>query len=146
MAIFDKILVAYDGSKYSERALEKAKELIDLDPEIEAHIINITAVGHSGLYNLYGVDLSKTVFEEVEEKNKKVIINAQELMEDYKDNCTFTQIEGNISPTVIQYAAKHDIDLIILGSRGLGAFQGMLLGSVSQHVLQNTDRHVLVIR
>lgn len=53
-------------------------------------------------------------------------------------------IEGHPAPILIK--ASHGADLLVLGSRGHGAFTGMLLGSVSEHCVSNAHCPVLVVR
>jgi nucleotide-binding universal stress UspA family protein len=52
--------------------------------------------------------------------------------------------EGSPAYALISIAAK--ADLIVVGSRGHGAFSGMLLGSVSEHAVTNADCPVVVVR
>ncbi|MGV1007452.1 MAG: universal stress protein [Dermatophilaceae bacterium] len=55
-----------------------------------------------------------------------------------------TVAEGR--PAGVLLAAAADADLLVVGSRGHGAFAGMLLGSVSQHCVQNATGVVVVVR
>jgi len=48
--------------------------------------------------------------------------------------------------TIINHAAKEDVDLIIVGTRGLGGFKKMLIGSVSSGVISHANCPVLVVR
>jgi len=43
-------------------------------------------------------------------------------------------------------AAAADADLVVVGARGLGALKRLLLGSVSEGVLRNAERSVLIVR
>ena len=54
--------------------------------------------------------------------------------------------KGNISKAVLRIAEQESSDLIIMGSRGLGLFQGALLGSVSQKVVEESPVPVMVIK
>jgi nucleotide-binding universal stress UspA family protein len=47
---------------------------------------------------------------------------------------------------IVSYADTIDADLIVIGSRGHGAFLNALLGSVSRGVLHEARRPVLVVR
>ena len=56
-----------------------------------------------------------------------------------------TQVEqGNPSKVLIE--RSKEADLVVLGSRGHGGFSGMLLGSVSQHLVAHADCPVVVVR
>ncbi len=53
-------------------------------------------------------------------------------------------VEGH--PAQVLTAMCRDADLLVVGSRGHGAFEGMLLGSVSQHCVQHACCPVVVVR
>ena len=55
-----------------------------------------------------------------------------------------TVVEGHPAPTLLQ--ASRGAELLVLGSRGHGEFAGMLLGSVSQHLVSTAHCPVLVWR
>ena len=146
MSVFSRLLVAYDGSPDSQKALARAAEFIADDSDIQVHIVNVVYPPSIYLYSLYGSQLSQEVLQELDEIDQQRIIEAEELMGDYKDACRFVQLEGSARQQLIDYAEEQEIDLIIIGSRGLGAVKGMVLGSVSQHVVQNAGCDVLVIK
>jgi nucleotide-binding universal stress UspA family protein len=53
---------------------------------------------------------------------------------------------GNPAEEIIKVAAKQRADLIVMGPKGLGAIDRVLLGSVSMQVLQCANCPVLVVR
>jgi nucleotide-binding universal stress UspA family protein len=55
-----------------------------------------------------------------------------------------TVVEGHPAPTLVQ--ASRGAELLVLGSRGHGEFAGMLLGSVTQHLVSTAHCPVLVWR
>jgi nucleotide-binding universal stress UspA family protein len=144
MTVFQKILVAYDGSAYSKRALEKAARFMDADSSVRTHIVNVTPhpVERYGTY-LMGEGMS--LLQKIEEDTKKDILEAEELMADYKHACQFVHLQGEAAKELVLYSNDHKIDLIIMGNRGMGTL-GMLLGSVSERVIQHADSNVMIIK
>jgi nucleotide-binding universal stress UspA family protein len=59
---------------------------------------------------------------------------------------TFEVIAGVPADEIVAYADNHDVDLTVVGSRGRGAVASALLGSVSQAVLHESRRPVLIVR
>ena len=53
---------------------------------------------------------------------------------------------GSPGPALVDYAREIGADVIVVGSRGRGAFKRLLLGSVSSHVINNAACAVVVIR
>ena len=53
-------------------------------------------------------------------------------------------LEGDPAERIVELARLRDVDLIVVGSRGLGTLAGLLLGSVSRDVMHHADRPVLV--
>jgi nucleotide-binding universal stress UspA family protein len=53
---------------------------------------------------------------------------------------------GHVAKAIVEAAEANDIDLIVMGSRGLSDIQGLLLGSVTHKVMQLAHVSVLVAR
>ena len=60
--------------------------------------------------------------------------------------CSYHQEEGHPGKTIVQFAEHRHSDLIVMGGRGLGGFERMLLGSVSTYVTHHANCPVLVVR
>jgi nucleotide-binding universal stress UspA family protein len=54
------------------------------------------------------------------------------------------------APSVVQfisdYAAKNEVDLVVVGTRGLSGFKKLLIGSTSAGIVTHTPCHILVVR
>jgi nucleotide-binding universal stress UspA family protein len=57
-----------------------------------------------------------------------------------------TAVEEGKNPAKALIERSKEADLVVVGSRGLGGFKGMLLGSVSQHLVAHAECPVVVVR
>ncbi|GAB3800490.1 universal stress protein [Virgibacillus kimchii] len=141
-----RILVAYDGSELSREALEEAKLQAGGVPETEVHILAV--VTKAGPSTNHGVALS--IQKDIAEGMEKEIEDIKR--EFQKDNITvetrvyIEEKQRNAGKTICDYAKVNDIDLIIAGSRGLGSMRQILLGSVSNHIVQYSHCPILIIK
>lgn len=59
---------------------------------------------------------------------------------------TTTTLVGQAAPSILGEAAKQPSDLVVVGARGLGPVQRLMLGSVSESVLRHASCSVLIVR
>ena len=59
---------------------------------------------------------------------------------------TTAMLRGDTVDEIVAYADSHDVDLIVVGSRGHGAIAGALLGSVSRGLLGESKRPILIVK
>jgi nucleotide-binding universal stress UspA family protein len=57
-----------------------------------------------------------------------------------------TTIFGYAARSIVDDAIEHDVDVIVMGSRGRGDLAGLVLGSTAHKVIHLTDRPVLIVR
>ena len=69
-----------------------------------------------------------------------------ELAKEAGVNCLFVQEGGHPVETIVAFAGKHHVDLIVMGSRGLSGYSRMVIGSVSNRVVHHANCPVLVVR
>jgi nucleotide-binding universal stress UspA family protein len=78
---------------------------------------------------------------EVLEETKK------KLKEQYPTLKLETRLEtGHPARKIVEVSDSDDINIIVIGSRGYGGFTGWFLGSVSNYVVNNCKKPVLVIK
>ncbi|NGZ75389.1 universal stress protein [Saccharibacillus alkalitolerans] len=143
--LFTKILVAYDGSKASNKALDRAVALAKASPEATLEVLHIYDyprffVGDGiapvpGSVNKEFFDLAEQTVEEARRRIGESGIDARIEMR-----------QGAPAVLILEYAKEVDADLIVIGSRGLGAIREFVLGSVSHNVVQQSRIPVLVVK
>lgn len=138
--MFEKILVATDGSENAGHALDYAAELAGLTGSEEVIVLHIcvgcTADVDPDEKNL---EAANRIAADAVEKLAEAGVNAQPIVEtDYPPE--------SVGNAIIDRASAEEVGLVVLGSRGLTEFKGMLLGSVSNKVVHGAACPVLVIK
>lgn len=146
MSMGSNIVAAYDGSELSEKALRMAKTLLEQDPSARLHIvmvINMRSIVHRSGLSLTDIDqLRARHFQEAEESLKE----AREQFQSLPNEVKALSLEGEPGRTIVDYIRENEIDLAILGSRGLSGLQELFLGSVSHYVVQKSPCPVLIVK
>ena len=143
------ILVATDASPASNRAINFAADLagkygatlhllyavreMQLPPELKkmAEVEKI-AGARSDVLDFVG---------------KKILSDAQtRALKKGAGKIKTTLERGDPATAILRYGKRRKVDLIVIGTRGLGQVKGMLLGSVSRKVTNLSDISCLIIR
>lgn len=136
-----KIAVAIDGSENALRAAEHAIMLVKYLPAAELEVI-------------YVVDLNKAKDDYLlSQSQDSVPLNRErkinpvlELTREAGVKAEVTMLKGNPRIEIINYVNENKIDQLVVGSRGLNAFQEMVLGSVSHKVMKGVNCPVTVVK
>ncbi len=134
-----KILVATDGSENGRHALDEALELA----QAGGASVTILYVRHTPLPVLGDPFYQRALTAELRRANETVTVAAA-VAHSMGVEAETEVLEGDPAGRIVELARLRDVDLIVVGSRGLGPIAGTLLGSVSREVLQHADRPVLV--
>ncbi|CDI06379.1 MAG: universal stress protein [Candidatus Nitrosotenuis sp.] len=137
---FSKILVCCDGSKYSEAALRRA---CDLAKKYSSQITLIHVVERTKKSDLLaGGEYTKIL----RKYAKSSLERAQKIARECGIEPKLVTKEGNIASEVIKFSKSDGTDLIVVGSKGLGAVLQFLLGSVSSKIANHSLCSVLIIK
>lgn len=139
-----KVLVALDGSPAAAQALELAAELL-AGKEAEATLFHV--MPRHLIYGKGGPVVAEC-YDPAEERASAVALltGAAERLSGESSALTIKkEIEvGDPADLILAAAARDDMDLIVLGSRGLNAAQRFMLGSVSTKVATHAHCAALV--
>jgi len=149
MLKFKSILVPYDGSVHSARALDEAVGLAQNGDGTKLILLSVcnmvSAMGPaSQLYLGAGSEMSKLSVE-MEEQCRKDLEEAKSMVPEGVECETVLEI-GSPGPMIVSLQKKYNADLIVIGSRGMGALKGILMGSVSSYVVKNAECPVMVAK
>ncbi len=134
------ILVPVDGSEGADKAVEKAVDLAQATGAT-IHFLYVANINQLAI----NACLSDAILEAVT-KAGKVILERAKSMVPADVNCDLHSETGSPAVVILDFAEDNDADLIVMGSRGLGVVKGVLLGSVSQYIIEQSQCPVLVVK
>lgn len=141
-----KVLVPVDGSRASLRAVELAIRLSSPLAGSSIILVNVQNTMTIGVADA-GVLLP------LEQDASEELRLAGELLQEPLRLCREAGIpaetqpaSGPVADTIVRIARQEGVEHIVMGTRGLGALRGMLLGSISTQVLQLADIPVTLVK
>lgn len=138
------ILVPVDGSDSSLRAVKAAIKAAAEFGGATLHLLTVQPPIISGnVKRFFSADAIKEYYQD---EGKNALLPAKALLDEAGVAYTEEIAVGPIAPTIADHAKKIDCDLIIMGTRGLGAVSGFVLGSVTTKVLSLVDMPVALIK
>lgn len=147
--MYKKILVGLDGSTHGIEAAKTAVELAKTFGS-ELHLLTVTRpfkVSPELRKYLEAENLLGEPKYVMDEMTKDILNDAKELAEtEGLTNVSAVVREGKPTRTILDYAKSNGVDLIVVGSRGVGEPDTVLLGSVSQKVSLLSACTVMVVR
>ncbi len=141
--MYSRILVAVDGSTHSLKAARVAAELARQLNATELRVV----VAFDPLPSYLGEPNLQAAISARLDEAQQVMEKTLQAIGPMPEGVLRTEIlEGPAAEAILQVAETHQSELIVMGSRGLGRFTGLLLGSQSQKVVQHASCPVLIVR
>ena len=144
------LLVPFDGSPLSKRALEYAIDEYDDVSLVVLHVIDPNDPGYSSAVDvdvrtepLHGSD---AWYDRAHEVEAQLFDEARELIGEIDGEVTTESAVGDPAREIVDYADAHDIDEIVIGSHGRSETSRTLLGSVAELVVRRSPVSVTVVR
>jgi nucleotide-binding universal stress UspA family protein len=139
--MFERILLATDGSSHAKSALEYARDLALRD---DAQVIVVHAFEPVPTY--LGEPWGDRVISRHVAVGQKLATEAAQKLQEAGVNVIVEVMEGPPADAILRVAKVRKPDLIVMGSRGHGDLASLLLGSVSHRVLAHTHGPVLIVK
>ena len=153
--MYSHIAVCVDGSENAMRAVSHAVELAKIGltgasdiseasdvPEVPAVTVDLLSVIAVDVY-------SNMVYDPVAahgEAQRELVSPAVAAFEEAGITPNLVLLHGRPAEEIIAFVSSHDVDLLVMGSRGLNAFQEFAIGSVSHKVLKHVSCPTLVVK
>ncbi|MFD0673173.1 universal stress protein [Cohnella sp. GCM10027633] len=139
--MYNHILVPVDGSQQADRALDHA---IDLVRSLSRNVrLTVLHVDHAPVFIEPAIiDVSSILAEE----GRRVVMDATDKLQDSGIEFDTLVANGDPASIVNDTARDRGMDLIVIGSRGVGLVSEILLGSVSHSVAQHAPCPVLIVK
>lgn len=140
----DRILVPFDGSPLSRRALDRAVTAHQDATITVLYVIDPVYVVYEA--ESRGLPEAETWHDRMEAQADELCTEAEALAE--KSNCTISTevVTGKPAREILAFAEANDIDHIIMGSHGRSGVSRLVLGSVAETVMRQSPVPVTIVR
>lgn len=144
-----KMLVAYDGSDASKKAIDVVLKCADKDDEITLLTVVPAELAESSFTKMLlpTIDLSNVVKSgSFKQKARESLSKIIKEIEPEVSKVNIAVESGDPADEILMSAKKHDSDIIVVGYKGYGKEGRFLLGSVTDKVVRHASKSVLVVR
>ncbi len=142
--MYKKVLVPLDGSPFSECVLEHVKIMAAGCKIPEVILVFIVEPVNPGMYEVPG--------NFIEEIQKQAIISGEEYLKKTTEKlvaagvaATGVVLRGNVSESILDYARKNEVDLVIMSTHGRSGIARWALGSVADRVARQATVPVMLV-
>ena len=141
--MFTNILVPIDGSDNSYRALDAA---LLLSEKLGSNITVIHVMEEVPITHIGSEKMLNELLKAYKKENQDILLKCTEIANQKVLTIKTILLQGNPASAILDYNKKEKFDLVIMGSRGLGKFKELILGSVSSKIVHHSPCAVLLIR
>jgi nucleotide-binding universal stress UspA family protein len=139
--IFGKILIATDGSEKNQPAVRKGLEIArDSGSGVQAvYVINMAPYPPSQTEFF-----SDEVYSALKNEGERAVARVRQMAQELEVETHV--LSGSPAHIISEFAAKNNVDLIVVGYQGRTGLDRLLLGSVSERILRLAECMVLVVK
>lgn len=139
-----KILIATDGSKTAEKAASFGIQIAGLSGAkvYAVYVIDTTPYYSIPLDQVW----SKEVYEQLEELGNETTSHVEKAANAAGLETESVVLKGDPAERIVNFAEEHRVDMIVVGSHGMGGFERLVIGSVSEKIVRHANVPVLVVR
>lgn len=141
--MFNKILVAIDGSEMSDKAFETA---LAIAKENKSQLTLINVGKMVSFPENMAIETVDEFYEAISKAGQELLGRGKWMAESQGIKTETQYVEGDPGGQIIKLSKEGNYQLIVIGSRGLGPFKELMLGSVSHRVSQLAPCPVLIVK
>ena len=139
--MYQHILLAADGSENSMRAAKEAMKLAKVSSETTVTILFVIDIEKVKTDVLHASSVESLYME-----RRQKLVPIEQLFETANIHYKVEMVHGSPGPEIIKFANTQQVDLVIIGSRGLNSLQEMVLGSVSHKVMKRVACPAMIVK
>ena len=142
--VLRKILIATDGSKAAEKAVDFGVQIAGLSG---AKVYAVYVIDTTPYYSIPLDEVwSKEVYEQLETMGNEITSDVEKAAKAAGLEAESLVLKGDPAERIIKFAEEQSVDMIVVGSHGIGGFERLVIGSVSEKVVRHAKVPVLVVR
>jgi nucleotide-binding universal stress UspA family protein len=141
--LFSKILVPVDGSDNSYIALDAA---LFLSEKLGSNITVIHVMEDVPVLYIESQKLLSELLENYKKEKQDILSKCSEIATKKGVTIKTVLLQGNPASIILGFSKKEKYDIVIMGSRGMGKFKEIILGSVSSKIVHHSSCPVMLIR
>jgi nucleotide-binding universal stress UspA family protein len=138
---YGSLLIPYDGSEFSKKALRRAFEFEKLDDGRATALYVIPRYEE-----MVGFIRSESISRALHREAQKITDSAKELAAANSVSLETVVEEGHAADRIVETAARINNDLIIMGSYGMRGVDRAIMGSTAERVIMNAPCPLLIVR
>ncbi|HSG89304.1 MAG TPA: universal stress protein [Pseudomonadales bacterium] len=145
--MFRKVLVPIDGSSHARMALDLALELLaDEDASLVLLTVPEGSPTAADIVRWTGGASHGSDADSVEAGIRRMLTDLEEKIARPGLTVHSELLWAPPAQAILEMARTHDVEAIVMGSRGRSDLAGLVLGSTSHRVLHTADRRVIIVR
>lgn len=141
-----KYLLAVDGSDQSVDATRAFEGLSPAESLKVLHVVNVPGIPYPAMGANVAKDLAMTVEKAMKEEGERVLDQAVSLLPLHSGSVSKQLEMGTPAESILKMVQEEQVDLVVMGARGLGRIREQIFGSVSQRVMTHAPCSILLVK
>ncbi len=141
-----KYLLAVDGSDQSLDAVRFFEALSPAESLKVLHVANVPGIPYPAMGANVAKDLAMTVERAMKEEGEGVLNQAESLLPLHSGSLSKLLEVGSPAELILKMAQEDNVDLVVMGARGMGRIQEQIFGSVSHRVMTHAPCSTLLVK